>query len=124
LTAQIGSVEPLSPQGSEERVEAVFRNGTITAYGITVSFTLGFLSQWASSADAWRWYDVPAVVAVFAGGMFQIWALALLLPVEGLVKTIYDRATRLYLVGLALTGAGVVTAVSFDVARGIFGRGA
>ncbi|MBB3974341.1 hypothetical protein [Hansschlegelia beijingensis] len=122
MNAQIGSAEAVSPQVGEERVEAVFRNGTITAYGITVSFTLGFLSQWASSADAWRLYDVPAVAAVFAGGMFQIWALALLLPVEGLVKTIYDRATRLYLIGLALTGTGVVTAVSFDVARGILGK--
>ena len=110
------------PVPAEAMIEAVFRNGTITAFGITVSFTLGFLSQWASSPGVWRWYDLPSVFAVFCGALLQIRALALLLPVEGLLKTVYDRATRLYLIGLAFTGAGVFAAVSFDVVTGILTR--
>ena len=96
-------------------IEAVFRNGTITAFGITVSFTLGFLSQWASSPGVWRIYDLAPVFAIFGGATLQIRALALLLPVESLLKTTYDRATRLYLIGFAMTGLGVFAAVSFDI---------
>lgn len=100
---------------NEARIDPTFRNGTITAFGITVSFTLGFLSQWASSPGVWRLYDLAPVIAIFAGAMLQIRALALLLPIESLIKRVYDRATRLYLIGFALTGCGVFSAVGFDV---------
>lgn len=103
----------------EQLIEAVFRNGTITAFGITVSFSLGFLSQWASSPGVWHLYDVPPVIAIFAGALLQIRALALLLPLEGLVKRVYDRATRLYLIGFGLTGGGVFAAVALDVGHAI-----
>ncbi len=103
------------PAEEEERIEAVFRNGTITAFGITVSFTLGFLAQWASSPGVWRFYDLVPLVAIFIGAALQVRALALLLPMESLAKKIYDRATKLYLIGFAMTGVGVVAAVAFDV---------
>lgn len=104
----------------DEKIEAVFRNGTITAFGITVSFTLGFLAQWASSAGAWRVYDLGPLAAIFLGAMLQVRALALLLPIESLAKRTYDRATRIYLVGFALTGCGVLSAVSFDVVSALW----
>lgn len=107
--------EPAGGAAAAQMIEPVFRNGTITAFGITVSFSLGFLSQWASSPGVWRLYDLAPVVAIFGGAILQIRALALLLPVESLVKTVYDRATRLYLIGFSLTGLGVFAAVSFDI---------
>lgn len=104
----------------DDAIEPVFRNGTITAFGITLSFSLGFLSQWASSDGVWRLYDGPPAALIIVGAALQIRALALLLPVEGLARTIYDRATRLYLIGLGLTGAGVFGAVVADVAAALF----
>lgn len=98
------------------RIDPTFRNGTITAFGITSSFSLGFLSQWASSPGIWRLYDVAPAIAISIGAGLQIRALALLLPVEGLERAIYDKATRNYLRGLVLTGLGVFLAVSFDIA--------
>jgi len=103
----------------EQLIEAVFRNGTITAFGITVSFSLGFLSQWAASPGMWRLYDLPPVIAIFAGALLQIRALALLLPLEGLLKRVYDRATRLYLIGFGLTGCGVFAAVALDIGHAL-----
>jgi hypothetical protein len=105
---------PDTPDG-QARVDAVFRNGTITAFGVTVSFSLGFIAQWAASPGVWHAYDTPPIVVMFAGSVLQIRALALLLPVEGLIKTTYDRATRSYMLGLVLTGVGVFSAIGADV---------
>ena len=101
--------------GGLPNIDPTFRNGTITAFGIVVSFSLGFLSQWASSPGVWRLYDVFSVSAIFFGVVMQIRALALLLPVDGLRRVIYDRATRSFLIGLITTGAGVFAAVAFDI---------
>ncbi|MFC3692990.1 hypothetical protein [Chenggangzhangella methanolivorans] len=101
-------------------LDATFRNGTITAFGVTVSFSLGFLSQWASSPGVWHSYDTPPALMIFVGVALQIRALALLLPIEGLRKKIYDKATKIYLVGLILTGLGVCAAVSFDALAPLF----
>lgn len=102
--------------GAEPLIEAVFRNGTITAFGVIVSFSLGFLSQWAMTPQPWRLYDALPAAAIIIGVILQIRALALLLPVEGLRKPVYDRATRLFLFGLSSTGFGVFAAVALDVA--------
>lgn len=104
----------------EPPIDSTFRNGTITAFGVTVSFSLGFLSQWASAPGVWRSYDTPPVLVIFVGVALQIRALALLLPVEGLKRRIYDHATRTYMAGLILTGVGVATAVSFDAISALF----
>jgi hypothetical protein len=32
-----------------QRIDAAFRNGSVTAVGIILGFSLGFLSQWASN---------------------------------------------------------------------------
>ncbi|GLK81089.1 hypothetical protein [Methylopila turkensis] len=107
--------EQADPDKASPDVEAVFRNGTITAFGITLSFSLGFLAQWASSPGVWRFYDGPPAAAIILGSILQIWALALLLPVEGLARPVYDRSRRLYLAGLILTGCGVFGAVIADL---------
>lgn len=108
-----------APAEDEQKIEAVFRNGTITAFGITVSFTLGFLAQWATSPGVWRLYDLAPVIGIFVGAALQIRALALLLPIESLAKPVYDRATKLYLIGFGLTGLGVLAAVAADVASSL-----
>ncbi|WP_165448740.1 hypothetical protein [Rhizobium ruizarguesonis] len=33
----------------EHLIETLFRNGTITVVGVVLSFSLGFLTQWASN---------------------------------------------------------------------------
>lgn len=108
MTEESGSKRPTD-------VEPVFRNGTITAFGITLSFSLGFLSQWASAPGAWRLYDGPPAAAIMVGSVLQMWALALLLPVEGLARRVYDRSRRIYVAGLILTGLGVFGAVLADI---------
>jgi len=105
---------------ASDQIEPVFRNGTITAFGITVSFTLGFMAQWASSPGVWRVYDLGPLAAIFLGAVLQVWALALLLPVSSLARRTYDRATRIYLVGFILTGCGVLSAVLFDVVSALW----
>jgi hypothetical protein len=115
--APVSGPDPKPDDG--DAIDATFRNGTITAFGVTVSFSLGFLSQWASSPGIWRSYDAPPTLMIFAGVAMQIRALSLLLPVQGMKRPIYDKATRIYMIGLILTGVGVCAAVSFDVASAL-----
>ncbi|WP_020178237.1 hypothetical protein [Methylopila sp. M107] len=112
------TADPVAPPApataADDRIDPTFRNGTITAFGIIVSFSLGFLSQWASSPGVWRLYDTPPALAIFIGAALQTRALALLLPVNGLEKRIYEKATKTFLIGMILTGCGVFGAVAAD----------
>lgn len=108
------------PDPEKPPIDSTFRNGTITAFGVTVSFSLGFLSQWASAPGVWHSYDTVPALVIFLGVVLQIRALSLLLPIEGLQHRIYEKATRTYMAGLTLTGLGVFSAVSADAITALF----
>ncbi len=52
-------------------IKAVFRNGSVTVVGVIVGFSLAYLTSWASRPSPWELHDL-----------------------------IYDRAVRLFLIGL------------------------
>ena len=52
------------PAGDEPRIDATFRNGSVTAVGIILGFSLGFLSQWASNPIAWSVVDIAAAAPI------------------------------------------------------------
>ena len=51
------------PDG-DERVEILFRNGTITVVGIVVAFSLGFLTHWAANPIPWQQSHLVAVAPI------------------------------------------------------------
>ncbi|WP_292636258.1 hypothetical protein [Mesorhizobium sp.] len=62
----------------EDLVETVFRNGTVTAVGILLAFSLGFITHWAANPIPWQTYHLVAVLPILAGIALQMRALSLL----------------------------------------------
>ncbi|MBZ9862255.1 hypothetical protein [Mesorhizobium sp. CA12] len=98
----------------DERVEPVFRNGTITIVGILLAFSLGFITHWAANPIPWQTYHLIAVVPILVGIALQIRALAILLDIKSLQRSIHDRASRIFLAGLIFAACGVALAILLD----------
>ncbi|MDY0883822.1 hypothetical protein ACFPL7_14865 [Dongia soli] len=100
---------------SDERIDATFRNGSITAVGILTGFSLGYVSQWVSDPSPWDIYDLLAVCPLILGVIMQVMALAALLSVTSLYLGHYNRAKKTFLIGLFLTAIGITIAVGLDI---------
>ena len=100
---------------ADEKVEATFRNGSLTAISVLVGFSLSFLNRWAATPGTWHPSDLVAVVAISAGILLQISSVVILLSVRSLLLRIYSRATKLFLIGLAFVVMGVAVAIGADV---------
>jgi hypothetical protein len=93
------------------RVEANFRSGSITAIGVVLGFSLAFLVRWSGLPGRWEISDLFAVTGITAGVAFQIRALVELLAVQSLIVSNYQRAVRVFVVGLVLVALGVIAAI-------------
>jgi hypothetical protein len=102
-----------------DRIEAVFRNGSVTVVGVIVGFSLTFLTAWASNPLPWSLYDLYGIVPLVAGTGLQIISLAALLRTDSLEVERYRRAIRLFLIGLVIVGVGVAIAIGVDAVGAI-----
>lgn len=102
---------------NEQLIETLFRNGTLTVVGIVLSFSLGFLSQWANNPLPWNLADAPPVLLLCAGIVWQIMALIGLLAPASLKKNVFEKANRKFATGVILTSAGVFSAIVVDLAK-------
>jgi hypothetical protein len=106
---------PSAADESKQRIDATFRNGSVTAVGIVLGFSLGFLSQWASNPIAWSKVDIVAALPIIAGIALQGKAFADLLSIQSLILENYERARTIFLIGLALVATGVALAILLDI---------
>ena len=102
------------PQPESQTIEAVFRNGSVTAVGVLTGFSLTFLTAWAANPLPWQLHDLIGVVPLAAGIIFELVALAALLHPDSLERARYDRAVRTFLIGLVLVSCGVALAIGVD----------
>ena len=106
---------PGADAAAPKRVDATFRNGSVTAVGIILGFSLGFLSQWASNPIAWSRVDLAAAIPIVLGIVLQGKALADLLSIQSLDLDNYERAKTIFLAGLTLVAAGIAIAILLDI---------
>lgn len=97
-----------------ERVSETFRNGSVTAIGVVLAFSLGFLNNWATIQAPWLAHDLAAVALIAGGIGFQIWALARMLSIASLEPRTYQRIVWIFLLGLLLVSLGVLLAIGGD----------
>jgi uncharacterized membrane protein YiaA len=97
------------------RIDATFRNGSVTVVGILVAFSLGFLTRWAANPLPWRYADALAVVPMVSGIAAQVMALARLLDPDSLQLAVYRRCRTVFLCGLGLVALGVAVALVLNV---------
>jgi hypothetical protein len=101
--------------GAPAMIDSTFRNGSLTAIGVVLGFSLGFFANWAALPGELRAGDFIAVATITLGVALQIKALANLLAVGSLIRERYERAVRYFLSGLSLVGIGVAIAILLDV---------
>jgi hypothetical protein len=100
----------------EERLlDATFRNGSITAIGVVVGFSLGFLSRWSALPGEWSHSDLASVGLITLGLALQVKSLADMLLVSSLRLKKYNRSVRIFLTGLILVSIGVILAIFADL---------
>jgi len=108
------AAEPVEPD-EQQRVDSTFRNGSVTAIGVVVGFSFGFLSRWSALPGEWANFDLVSVALITLGVALQVKSLADLLLVSSLQLKRYNRSVRFFLAGLILVGLGVVLAVFADL---------
>jgi hypothetical protein len=97
------------------RIQATFRNGSITTVGIVLGFSLSFVSAWASSPLPWSRSDLLVVVPLVVGIVLQVIAMAELFSPRALVLANHERARVAFLAGVVLVAAGIAIALLLDV---------
>ena len=103
------------PHSRRSTIDSTFRNGSLTAIGVVVGFSLGFLSRWAGTPGEWSHADLFAVAAITLGIAFQIKSPPTCCR-SNLDLTRYNRSVRIFLVGLVLVATGVAAAIFADLA--------
>ena len=103
--------EPVPPP----KIEGIFRSGSLTAISVVLGFSLGFLVRWSGLPGRWAESDIFAVIAITIGIAVQIRALIVLLAVDSMIVSQYQRAIRIFIVGLTIVAAGVIAAIFANI---------
>ncbi|MBY2922893.1 hypothetical protein [Rhizobium leguminosarum] len=99
----------------DEKIDATFRNGSLTAAGIILGFSLNFLSVWVSNPNDWTSIDILPMLFLTVGIAVQVKVFADLLARDSLFAAKYDRSRRLFLIGLGIVAAGMGIALINDI---------
>ncbi|MEK1895729.1 MAG: hypothetical protein AAAB20_21065 [Rhizobium sp.] len=105
----------MTEPGPEEKIDATFRNGSLTAAGIILGFSLSFISRWVSNPNDWSRIDIFPMLLLTVGIALQVKVFADLLARDSLIAAKYDRARRLFLIGIAVVAAGIGLALINDI---------
>jgi hypothetical protein len=116
LTADRNHQETVAmPEPEPEKIDATFRNGSLTAAGIILGFCLNFVSRWVSNPNDWTAIDVLPALLIVIGIALQVKVFADLLARDSLVARKYDRSRRLFLLGLVIVATGMGLALASDI---------
>ncbi|MFS2155388.1 hypothetical protein [Rhizobium sp. Rhizsp42] len=99
----------------EEKIDATFRNGSLTAAGIILGFCLTFISRWVSNPNDWSRIDILPMLLLVVGIGLQVKVFADLLARDSLIAAKYDRSRRLFLIGLTIVAVGIGLALLNDI---------
>ncbi|MBY5829262.1 hypothetical protein HA464_00340 [Rhizobium leguminosarum bv. trifolii] len=105
----------MSEPDPDEKIDATFRNGSLTAAGIILGFSLNFISVWVSNPNDWSRIDILPMLFLTLGIAVQVKVFADLLARDSLIATKYDRSRRLFLIGLGIVAAGMGIALVNDI---------
>ncbi len=99
----------------EEKIDSTFRNGSLTAAGIILGFSLNFIGRWVSNPNDWSTIDIAPMALLTIGIALQVKVFADLLARDSLIAAKYDRSRRLFLIGLVIVAVGIGIALLNDI---------
>lgn len=105
----------MSEPEPNEKIDATFRNGSLTATGIILGFSLNFVSVWVSNPNDWSRIDILPMLFLTIGIAIQVKVFTDLLARDSLIAVKYDRSRRLFLIGLGVVAAGIGIALVNDI---------
>jgi hypothetical protein len=103
------------PEPEEEKIDATFRNGTLTAVGIILGFCLSFISHWVSNPNDWSRIDILPCAFLLTGIVIQVKVVSDLLARDSLLAAKYDRSRRAFIIGLVIVAIGMGIALVNDI---------
>jgi hypothetical protein len=102
------------PKQTPVQLEPSFRYGSTIIIGVLTGFSLAFLTAWASNPIPWGAKDLPAVLCLVVGVIFEIAAVWRFLDPRSLQLPVYLHAIKLFRIGVVLVGVGVALAIAVD----------
>jgi len=105
----------MSDHDPDEKIDSTFRNGSLTAAGIILGFSLSFISRWVSNPNDWSRIDILPMLLLTIGIAIQVKVFADLLARDSLIASKYDRSRRLFLIGLGIVAVGIGLALLNDI---------
>jgi hypothetical protein len=107
----------MSEDSQSQRIDAVFRNGSVTVVGVVTGFSLTFVTAWAANPVPWQLHDLFGIVPLSGGVVLQLISLTALLHPDCLERPRYDRAINIFVVGLVLVAIGIAIMIAFDALK-------
>lgn len=116
-----GLILPPEPE-REPGISDEQRNGSITAIGIVLGFSLTFMASWPQGDDPWEASGIAILAILGVGIILQIvslWQLLVLPNTRGLKhdRRAHNSAVRLFGVGMAVVFAGFLVWVGVGMVR-------
>jgi hypothetical protein len=105
----------MSDPQSQEKIDSTFRNGTLTAVGIILGFSLSFISRWVSNPNDWSRIDILPAGFLLVGIVLQVKVVSDLLARDSLLASNYDRSRKLFMIGLIIVAIGMGIALVNDM---------
>jgi hypothetical protein len=105
----------MSDPQPQEKIDSTFRNGTLTAVGIILGFSLSFISHWVSNPNDWSRIDILPAGFLLVGIVLQVKVVSDLLARDSLLASNYDRSRKLFMIGLIIVAIGMGIALVNDM---------
>ena len=107
----------MSEDTQSKRINAVFRNGSVTVVGVVTGFSLTFATTWATNPVPWQLHDLLGFAPLAAGVVLQLVSLTALLHPDCLERPRYDRAINIFVVGLVFVAMGIAIVIGIDALK-------
>lgn len=116
----MGPIDKVTPHISDEH-----RNGSITAIGIVLGFSLSFLASWSLDEQPWNFWSLPVLAFLSAGIALQMKALYDLLRLPNIkgskhTTAYHNKAALLFLLGTCSVFVAFLLLVAIGVYSDMF----
>ena len=100
---------------AEARISETERNGSITALGVLLGFSIAILSEWSNRPG--KWEPVGAIPLFLYGSSVALQVLALYraLQIPREIQAQHGRTINLAVIGLAVMFLGFLSTIAIDV---------
>jgi hypothetical protein len=106
------------PEGSdraEARISETERNGSITALGVLLGFSIAILSEWSNRPGKWELVGAIPLFLYGSSVALQVLALYRALQVPRETQGQHRRTINLAVIGLIVMFAGFLSTIAIDV---------